>query len=57
MLDHLHWQGDRHCVAEPTPRERRLRRLLRIAGRVHAKAAAGLDRVNEDGRQIGMGEW
>jgi len=54
---HLHWEGPRHRVAEPSPQERRVKRLLRIAGRVHARATADRDRAIEDGQRNEMGVW
>jgi hypothetical protein len=44
-------------MAEPTRQERRVRRLLAIAGRVHAKAGARWDRFNDDGQRNEMGTW
>ena len=45
-LQHLRHQGVRHCVGEPSLQERRVRRLLRIAGRTYAKTCAGIDGFN-----------
>ena len=56
-LRHLAHEGPRHRVAEPTVQERRVKRLLRIAGRVHARATAGWDRAIEDGQRNDMGVW
>lgn len=57
LLRHLRWEPTLHRVVPPSPQERRVRRLLRIAARTHAKAAARLDRFNDEARELGAGEW
>lgn len=56
-LSHMGHEGARHRVAEPTRRERRVKRLLAIAGRTHAAVAARLDRFNDEARQLGASKW
>lgn len=40
LLRQLRWEGKRHQVAAPSLQERRVRRLLRIAGRIYAYGPA-----------------
>ena len=40
-------EGPRHRIGPPTPQERRVKRLLRIAGRAHARYAEGHDGFNQ----------
>lgn len=43
-------EGQRHRMGPPSPQERRVRRLMGIAVRTHARGAAALDGFN--GRHI-----